>query len=251
MKARVKQRSKKLQKNTVVMKVTKAEDIKPGDKISQSGLHPTEERLGIDPAFDEEVTTFIRTKPSTDIELAEHLGERIRKAMENLEDMSQEALSQEIGCTRVNVNRIIMGRQFPSIPLLIKISKSLGVGVDYLLGIRVVNNDGPQPIDTLRERVQLQALVMTIIARLSGDKLVQDLFHDRYNKHSKYNNDKEIGIKVKAAFDMIIRDFKETIIGTVMTELDDEIEEMEKSGVRLRFDPVEEDEEEDEEDEDE
>lgn len=60
------------------------------------------------------------------------LGERM-KHLRSLQDLSQEALAEAVGQSRINITRIENGDRLPSVEVLVNIADSLHVSVDDLL----------------------------------------------------------------------------------------------------------------------
>jgi transcriptional regulator with XRE-family HTH domain len=62
----------------------------------------------------------------------ETVGRQIRARREKLK-LTQSALAAELGVTHQHVSRIETGQVSPSLELLVKLSRRLGVSTDYLL----------------------------------------------------------------------------------------------------------------------
>jgi len=60
------------------------------------------------------------------------IGKRVRAQREGLK-LTQEALARELGITHQHISRIEGGHVAPSLELIVKLSKRLGVTTDYLL----------------------------------------------------------------------------------------------------------------------
>jgi transcriptional regulator with XRE-family HTH domain len=60
------------------------------------------------------------------------IGERVRAKREELA-LTQDALARELGVTHQHVSRIEAGQVAPSLELVVRLSRRLGVTADYLL----------------------------------------------------------------------------------------------------------------------
>jgi transcriptional regulator with XRE-family HTH domain len=60
------------------------------------------------------------------------IGERLRATREALE-LTQEALARELGVTHQHISRIEGNQVAPSLELVVKLSRRLGITTDYLL----------------------------------------------------------------------------------------------------------------------
>ena len=60
------------------------------------------------------------------------LGERV-KHCRGERNLSQEALAEEVGQSRINISRIENGDRLPSLDIIVKIANALHVSVDDLL----------------------------------------------------------------------------------------------------------------------
>lgn len=74
-------------------------------------------------------------------------GERLQK-LRSEKGLSQAQLSKRLGVSASQIANYEMGRRFPSIQVLIDISRVLGVSTDYLLGI----------ISELQEQIDISGL---------------------------------------------------------------------------------------------
>ncbi|MGH2853061.1 MAG: helix-turn-helix domain-containing protein [Solirubrobacteraceae bacterium] len=61
-----------------------------------------------------------------------HVGRRVRLCRKKLK-LSQEHLAREVGVTAQAISRIEVGHRVPSLDLLVRLHKALGVSTDYLL----------------------------------------------------------------------------------------------------------------------
>ncbi len=62
------------------------------------------------------------------------LGKNLR-ALRNERNLSQRKLAQRVGVRGSTIALYESGERYPSIPMLIRLAKELGVTVDYLLGV--------------------------------------------------------------------------------------------------------------------
>ena len=101
------------------------------------------------------------------------VGERIRARREEL-GLTQAQLADELGVTHQHVSGIESGISAPSLDLLVRIARRLGVSTDYLLtgesplvldaegGIRA---DGGLPSEAKEQLVALVELIRRYVAR--------------------------------------------------------------------------------------
>lgn len=61
-----------------------------------------------------------------------HVGRRVRLRRQKLK-LSQEHLADEVGVSAQAISRIEVGHRDPSLDLLVRLGKTLGVSTDYLL----------------------------------------------------------------------------------------------------------------------
>jgi transcriptional regulator with XRE-family HTH domain len=71
------------------------------------------------------------------------IGERVRAKREGLK-LTQEALARELGVTHHHISRVEGSQVTPSLGLVVKLSRRLGVTTDYLLA-----GDDPPSVDVV------------------------------------------------------------------------------------------------------
>lgn len=71
---------------------------------------------------------------------AEMLPARMKEARKN-KGLSQSALAERCGCKQTTISNTESGRSIPDLPNLIKIAQALDVGLDWLCGNELTNNE--------------------------------------------------------------------------------------------------------------